>query len=74
MSDWLRRHRGLIPYLFLLPGGLWLIVFFVLPLLTTVSVALQEGSLGTGYRLTFNFGIFPEVIARWDEQLLRSLE
>jgi spermidine/putrescine transport system permease protein len=74
MSDWLRRHRGLVPYLFLIPGGLWLVAFFVVPLITTASVALQEGSLGTGYRLTFNFGIFPEAVARWDTQLLRSLQ
>jgi len=74
MSDWLRRHRGLVPYLFLVPGGLWLIAFFVVPLVTTASVALQEGSLGTGYRLTFNFGIFPEAVSRWDTQLLRSLQ
>jgi len=74
MSNWLRRHRGLVPYLFLVPGGLWLILFFVVPLITTASVALQEGSLGTGYRLTFNFGIFAESIARWDTQLLRSLQ
>jgi spermidine/putrescine transport system permease protein len=74
MSDWLRRHRGIVPYLFLVPGGLWLIAFFVVPLITTASVALQEGSLGTGYRLTFNFGIFPEAIARWDTQLIRSLQ
>ncbi len=74
MPDWLRRHRGLVPYLFLVPGGLWLIVFFVLPLVTVASVALQEGTLGTGFRLTFNFGVFPEAIARWDTQLLRSLQ
>ena len=74
MTEWLRHHRGLIPYLFLVPGGLWLIVFFVLPLITAASVALQEGSLGTGYRLTFNFGIFPEAVARWDDQLVRSLQ
>jgi spermidine/putrescine transport system permease protein len=74
MTEWLRHHRGLIPYLFLVPGGLWLIVFFVLPLITAASVALQEGSLGTGYQLTFNFGIFPEAIARWDDQLVRSLQ
>lgn len=74
MPDWLRRHRGLVPYLFLVPGGLWLILFFVVPLVTTASVALQEGSLGTGYRLTFNFGIFPEAVGRWDTQLVRSLQ
>lgn len=74
MPGWLRHHKGIVPYLFLLPGGLWLIVFFVIPLLTTASVALQEGSLASGYRLTFNFGIFPEAIGRWDTQLLRSLQ
>ncbi len=74
MPGWLRRHRGIIPYLFLLPGGLWLIVFFVVPLITTASVSLQEGSLATGYRLTFNFGIYPEAIARWSTQLVRSLQ
>src|SRR5918997_3696262 len=74
MPAWLRRHRELVPYLFLVPGGLWLIVFFVIPLITVASVALQEGSLGTGYRLTFNVGIFGEAVARWDEQLLRSLQ
>lgn len=74
MSGWLRRHRGIIPYLFLVPGGLWLILFFVIPLITTASVALQEGSLGSGYRLTFNFGIFVEAIQSWDTQLVRSLQ
>jgi spermidine/putrescine transport system permease protein len=73
MSAWLRRHRGLVPYLFLVPGGLWLIVFFLVPVLTMASVSLQEGTLGTGFRLTFNFGVFPEAIARWDTQLIRSL-
>ena len=74
MPGWLRRHRGIIPYLFLVPGGLWLILFFVVPLITTASIALQEGSLGTGYRLTFNFGIFVEAIQSWDTQLVRSLQ
>jgi spermidine/putrescine transport system permease protein len=74
MPAWLRRQRWLVPYLFLVPGGLWLIAFFVIPLVTVASVALQEGSLGTGYRLTWNFDIFPEAIARWDTQLVRSLE
>ena len=74
MASWLRRHGGLIPYLFLLPGGVWLVVFFVVPMLTMASVALQEGTLGTGYRLTFNLGIFPEVLERWAPQFLRSVQ
>lgn len=74
MLSWLRHHSGIVPYLFLVPGGLWLIAFFVIPLITTVSVALQEGTLATGFRLTFNFGIFPEAIDRWSTQLIRSLQ
>jgi len=73
MLGWLRRHGGLIPYLFLLPGGVWLLVFFVVPMVIMGSVALQEGSLGTGYRFTANFGIFGEVLARYDEQFVRSI-
>jgi spermidine/putrescine transport system permease protein len=73
MAAWLRRNRGLVPYLFLLPGGLWLVIFFLVPVLTMASVSLQEGSLGTGYRLTFNFGIFPQAIASSDTQLIRSV-
>jgi spermidine/putrescine transport system permease protein len=73
MPDWLRRHRGLVPYLFLVPGGLWLIVFFAIPMITVASVALQEGSLGTGYRMTWNFGVFPDAIAGSQTQFLRSL-
>ncbi|MGH2455419.1 MAG: ABC transporter permease [Candidatus Limnocylindria bacterium] len=74
MSEWLRQHRGLIPYLFLLPGGTWLIIFFVVPIATMATVSLQEGSLGAGFRMTFNLGVFPEAIGRWDDQLIRSLQ
>lgn len=74
MSAWLRQRRWLVPYLFLLPGGLWLLIFFLVPMLTMASVSLQEGTLGTGFRMTFNVGVFPEVLARWDTQFLRSIQ
>jgi spermidine/putrescine transport system permease protein len=68
-----RRYRWLVPYLFLIPGGLWLIVFFVVPMLVMASVSLQEGSLSRGYALTWNIGIYPEAVARWVGQFGRSL-
>jgi spermidine/putrescine transport system permease protein len=73
MLAWLRHHRGLVPYLFLLPGGLWLILFFVVPLLIMASVSLQEGSLGRGYQLTWNIGMYPEAVAGAWTQIVRSL-
>jgi spermidine/putrescine transport system permease protein len=68
-----RRYRWLVPYLFLVPGGLWLLAFFVVPMLVMASVSLQEGSLGTGYSLTWNFGVYPEMIGQWAPQFERSL-
>lgn len=68
-----RRWRWTVPYLFLIPGGLWLLAFFVVPMLVMASVSLQEGSLGTGYRMTWNFGIYPEMVQEWAAQFGRSL-
>ena len=39
----LRRRRQLLPWLFLGPGLLWLIVFFAIPLLNQLNVSLQSG-------------------------------
>ncbi len=65
--------RGrLTPYILLLPGGLWLLVFFAIPMAMMLSVSLQEGSLDTGYRLTWNFGIYPEVIGEFWDLFVRS--
>ena len=68
-----RRLRWLTPYLFLLPGGLWLAIFFVIPMLVMASVSLQEGSLSTGYALTWNFPVYAQVIGDWSTQFVRSL-
>jgi len=67
-----RRLRWLTPYLFLVPGGLWLIAFFVVPMIVMASVSLQEGSLGTGYRLTWNFAVYGQVINEYLLQFWRS--
>jgi len=69
----LRRYRWLTPYLFLLPGGLWLLAFFIVPLLVMASVSLQTGSLGQGYTMAWNFGIYPEMVARYAGFFVRSV-
>jgi len=65
--------RWLTPYLFLVPGALWLTAFFVVPMLVMASVSLQEGTLGTGFRLTFNFSVYPEMVAEYLPQFGRSI-
>lgn len=69
----LRRRRALVPLVLLAPGLAWLAVFYALPSLNQLYVSLQEGSLERGYAFTGNFGIYGEMISRYDEQLLRSI-
>jgi spermidine/putrescine transport system permease protein len=70
----LRRFRWAIPYLFLTPGGLWLAAFFVVPMVVMASVSLQTGTLGGGYTLTWNFGIYPQALTEYSTQFIRSFE
>ena len=51
----LRRRRQLLPWLFIGPGLLWLIVFFVIPLINQLNVSLQSGDAESGY--TFDVGV-----------------
>ena len=64
--------RRLAPFLLLLPGGAWLIVFFAVPMAVMLVISLQEGTFDTGYQLTWNFGIYPEVIGQYWELYVRS--
>ncbi|ROT31555.1 ABC transporter permease [Micromonospora sp. HM5-17] len=61
-------YRRLLPYLLVLPGGLWLVVFFLLPAVQLVATSLYDpaGSLADGYAMTWAFGNYPDAIrAYW---------
>ena len=64
--------RRLTPLLLLLPGGAWLVVFFAVPMAVMLMISLQQGTFDTGYELTWNFGIYPEVIGQYWELYVRS--
>ena len=68
-----RKRRNWVPYALLLPGVLWLVVFFVLPMLTLGSQSLQEGNVDEGYVFTGNVGIYAEAFQEYWPQMLRSL-
>jgi spermidine/putrescine transport system permease protein len=68
-------RRGLIPYLLLLPGMAWLLVFFVTPVavLFTTSLQVPAASGGIGaYRPALRFANYVDVIERYYVQFLRS--
>ncbi len=69
-----RRGRGWVPYLLLLPGALWLLVFFVVPLIQLFTVSLQSqfpGYPGYYYR-DLNFGNYVTAITEFAPQFGRS--
>lgn len=61
------------PYLLLLPGGVWLLLFFLAPIAALVSQSLQTGSLEQGYALTFHWHTYIDVLDAYHVQLIRSL-
>jgi spermidine/putrescine transport system permease protein len=66
-------RRRLTPYLLILPGGLWLAIFFVIPMVVMVSVSTQTGSLEEGFKQTFDFSTYSTMISQYHTQLIRSL-
>ena len=58
--------------LLLLPGALWLVIFFAIPMVIMLRVSLETGTFDTGYQLTWNFGIYPEVISQYWDLYVRS--
>jgi len=70
----LRRRRQLLPYLFLVPGLLWLIIFFLIPLLNQAYVSLQSGDSELGYTFTWNFSTYSDAISNYHQQFFRSLK
>lgn len=69
----LQRRRSLLPWLFLGPGLLWLVVFFAIPLLNQLYVSLQTGDPETGYQFTWAFDTYSQALADYDEQFVRSI-
>ncbi|MEV7287458.1 ABC transporter permease [Streptomyces sp. NPDC093252] len=68
------RKRGRwTPYLLLLPGLLWLVVFFALPMVYQASTSVQTGSLEDGYEVTWHFATYWDAVAEYWPQFLRSV-
>ncbi|MFF8705332.1 ABC transporter permease [Streptomyces albidoflavus] len=69
-----RKPRGrFTPYWLLLPGILWLLVFFALPMVYQASTSVQTGSLEDGFQVTWHFATYWEALAEYWPQFLRSV-
>ena len=47
-------------------------LFFVVPLVTILAVALETGDSVNGFTLTWNFSIFPDALDQYQTQFVRS--
>ncbi|WP_190110025.1 ABC transporter permease [Streptomyces cinnamoneus] len=67
-----RRTRR-VPYWLLLPGILWLLVFFVAPLVYQASTSVQTGSLEEGFEVTWHVATYADALSEYYPQFLRSV-
>jgi spermidine/putrescine transport system permease protein len=70
--SFLHRHKGATPYLLLLPGIVWLVLFFVAPLGFLGYQSLQTGTFDTGYTFDWAFSNYWDAIRDYHEQFVRS--
>jgi spermidine/putrescine transport system permease protein len=69
-----RLRKRLAPYLLILPGGAWIALLFVIPILVMVSVSLQTGNVEQGFAQTFHFQTYADGVKLYAPQLIRSIE
>ena len=70
----LSARRRLAPYYLLSPGGLFLLLFFLIPLAMMIYTSLQSGGLlAGGFHFSWEFGNYSEVFGQYRTQFVRSL-
>ena len=69
------RRRSMAGYLLLLPGMLWLIVFFLVPTIQLAATSLYDpnGTLDTGYAMTWSFPNYWHALTTYEAPFLRSM-
>jgi spermidine/putrescine transport system permease protein len=70
----LARRKRLVPYALLGPGGLYLVVAFLVPLGLILYTSLKSGGLLGGFRFTWEWGNYSEVLREYAPFYVRSLE
>jgi spermidine/putrescine transport system permease protein len=69
-----RLRKAGLPYLLLLPGLGWLLVFFAIPVGFMVAESLKVGTIDTGFTFSWEFSNYTDALSEFDEQFLRSFE
>jgi spermidine/putrescine transport system permease protein len=67
-----RLARG-VPWLLMAPGLLWLLVFYVLPVIQMFTYSISTGSIETGFTLTMSGDAYVEALTKFGKQFLNSI-
>jgi spermidine/putrescine transport system permease protein len=68
-----RSRKGLIPWLLMAPGLLWLVVFFVLPNIQMLATSLSTGTITTGFELTWTLENYVFALTEFPDNIRNSL-
>jgi spermidine/putrescine transport system permease protein len=70
----MRPHRRWLPYLLLLPGVLWLLLFFAVPAMQLFAVSLYDpaGSIERGYAMTWRIANYADALRQYSGHFGRS--
>jgi spermidine/putrescine transport system permease protein len=64
-------RRRLVPYFLLGPGTIWLVLFFVVPLVYLARLSLESGVVGN-LEFNWNWSNYSEALSLYDTQFVRS--
>ena len=70
-----RPKRKLTGYWLIAPAAIWLGLFFVIPFYSLIATSLYDpnGSVLTGYQMSWHFSNFVDAISQYKSQLWRSM-
>src|ERR1700722_9927622 len=64
----------LTPYYLMLPGGLWLAVFFAAPIILMIGLSTMSGNIITGFSQTWHFSNYVSGFTQYTGEWVRSAE
>jgi spermidine/putrescine transport system permease protein len=64
----------LTPYYLMLPGGLWLAVFFAAPIILMIGLSTMSGNIITGFSQTWDFHNYLNGFTQYTGEWVRSAE
>jgi spermidine/putrescine transport system permease protein len=65
-------RRRLTGYALVLPGGIWLAIFFIVPMYLMLRLSLNSGSAETGFHFSWDWTNYKEAFSLYKSEFLRS--